>query len=155
MNKGEHKIQAPGKVSLDTLMTYPDWDVLTLGQQRFVIAYISGGYNKIDAIKASGYKYKDEESARVKSYQVLKTTAVSTILSLHYGESPASALAKIIRSRILRGTLKKQDLEGLRLYAELKGLTSSSHPLEPDTKQEGNEDLVPPDSYSSILPGPE
>lgn len=106
--------------TLQELSETSEFHNLTDKQKMFVSTFISNGYNKIHAIRTA-YQCKNDLSAKVMSYSVMNTFAVTMVLAIHFGDEPVDTFLKHIARSIRKGRIKPEQLALYKLYAEVSG----------------------------------
>jgi hypothetical protein len=112
---------------------------MTTKQKAFVNHYIVSE-DEHEATKHA-YVCKDDQVAKKYSYRVMAMPAVIMALAVYYQDNPSEMFAKLLWRKIVSGRLKETELEGMKLYARVKGLGSYANwmpGLEPDIKKAGS-----------------
>jgi hypothetical protein len=108
------------RVPIDELEKLPEFALLPEGHQKFLAAYIRGGYDAKAAVFSSYPKVRTQESARVMGVRILQAPGVLMLLSLHFGDEPRDAFCKMVAKAVLRGRISKTKLEAFKLIADVR-----------------------------------
>lgn len=95
--------------------------MLPMNQRRFLIEYVGNGYDSSAAVLASYPNVKTAESARVMGSRILNAPGMVMLLTLHFGDSPLDAFCRQVARMIKSGRLSKQQLEAIKLIADVRG----------------------------------
>lgn len=112
------------RIPLSQLIKTDDFSRLTPSQKMFVATYIENDYNHTHAIRTA-YKCKNDNSAKVMSYNVMRSFNVMMVLSLHFGDRPVDIFVKRLDRAIRTGQISRAKIDAYRLLADVKGYRRS------------------------------
>jgi hypothetical protein len=108
------------RMGWEELSRTPEFATLTKKQQLFMCTYISNGYNEISAIRTA-YNCKNDNSAKVMSYPLLRNFNICLVLSIHFGSDQREAFLARLQRDIAKGNISDSLLRAYTLYAEVRG----------------------------------
>jgi hypothetical protein len=108
------------RIPIEKLKELPEFALLPENQQKFLEAYLANNYDAKAAVLASYPNAKTAESVRVMGSRILHSPGVTMLLSLHYGDSPEDAFCRMVATAVLRGRLSKEQLEAMKLIADVR-----------------------------------
>jgi hypothetical protein len=108
------------RIPIDKLRQLPEYALLPENQQKFLAAYIANNYDVKAAVLASYPKAKTAESVRVMGSRILHSPGVVMLLHLHFGDDPKEAFCQMVAKMVMRGRLTKEQLEAMKLIADVR-----------------------------------
>jgi len=113
-------LKGTARVPIDELKQLPEFTLLPLTYQNFLAAYIESGYDARAAVLASYPNVKVPDSARRMGERILHSPGITMLLHLHFGDDPKDAFCRMVAKAIITGKLTKEQLEAMKLIADVR-----------------------------------
>ena len=105
---------------IELLTQTAEFAVLTDQQKLFVATYVSSNYDRLLATRTA-YKCKNDHTAGIMSYAVLKNPRIVSCLARHSGKDDKEVFLDSLRNSIALGRIDPVKLRAWELYAKVKG----------------------------------